>query len=436
MDNLYFNLGIIFILILINGVFSMSEMSVVSSTKARLQKLVFERRLGAKAALRLHEEPTHFLSTVQVGITAVGILSGAFGEEALQIPIQKILLQTPALAPYSETLALIATVTLITYFSVVLGELVPKRLALQNPEGIASTIAKPMQALALIFSPIVWLLSISSRLLLIALRLDRTKDTAVTNEEIRLMMEMGSESGVFHADESQMVNNVMKLDDVRVRAIMVPRQDIYLIDSLEPLDQQRKKIEDSPYSQIIVCQGGFEKVLGVLNCRDLLKTVLVKFEFNIESVLKPPVYVQETMTITRLLKHFRETCSDLAIIVDEYGDIEGLVTITDLLTAIVGELPAISADSAFEIVERADGSWLVDGDMSIMQFRSEVGIKAEFPGEINNDFHTLAGMILFQLQKLPHAGESCLVEDWKFEVIDMDGTRIDKVLAIPLKSET
>lgn len=242
MENLYFNLGIIFVLILINGVFSMSEMSVVSSTKARLQKLVSERRFGAKAALKLHEEPTHFLSTVQVGITAVGILSGTFGEEALQLPIQKVLLQTPAFAPYSETLSLIATVTLITYFSVVLGELVPKSLALQNPEGIASTIAKPMQALALIFNPIVWLLSISSRLLVIALRLDRTKDTTVTNEEIRIMMEMGSEAGVFHADESQMVNNVMKLDDVRVRAIMVPRQEIYVIDSLEPVDQQRKRI--------------------------------------------------------------------------------------------------------------------------------------------------------------------------------------------------
>jgi putative hemolysin len=435
MENIYFNLGIIFVLILINGVFSMSEMSVVSSTKARLQKLISERRLGAKAALKLHEDPSHFLSTVQVGITAVGILSGAFGEEALQTPIQQALSKTPALAPYSETLALIATVTLITYFSVVLGELVPKRLALQNPEGIASTIAKPMRALALIFSPIVWLLSASSRLLLKLLRLDRSKELTVTNEEIRIMMEMGSEAGVFHADESQMVNNVMKLDDVRVRAIMMPRKEIYVIDSLEPNNQQRKKIEDSPYSQIIVCKGGFEQVLGILNCRDLLKSVLANPVINIEAILKPPVYVQETMTLTHLLKHFRETRSDLAIIVDEYGDIEGLVTVTDLLTAIVGELPDITADSAFEIVQRTDGSWLVDGDMSIAQFKLEVAIKTEFSGESNTDFHTLAGMILFHLQKLPHTGEICLVEGWKFEVIDMDGARIDKVLAIPLKSQ-
>lgn len=435
MENLYFNLGIIFILILINGVFSMSEMSVVSSTKVRLQKLVSERRLGANTALKLHEEPSHFLSSVQVGITAVGILSGAFGEDALQKPIQQVLGQFPALSPYAQTLALIATVTIITYFSVVLGELVPKRLALQNPEGIACSIAKPMRSLALIFSPIVWLLSASSRLLLKLLRLDRIQESTVTNEEIRLMMEMGSEAGVFHSDESQMVNNVMKLDDVRVRAIMVPRQEIYVIDILEPIDQQRKRIEESPYSKIIVCKGGFEQVLGTLNCRDLLKTVLVKFEFNIETVLKQPVYVQETMTLTRLLKHFRETSSDLAIIVDEYGDIEGLVTVTDLLTAIVGELPAISAESAFEFVERPDGSWLVDGDMSINQFRAEAGIKAELPGETNNDFHTLAGMVLFQLQRLPKAGESCFIEGWRFEVIDMDGMRIDKLLIIRLKSE-
>ncbi len=413
----------------------MSEMSVVSSTKARLQKLVSERRLGAKAALKLHEEPTHFLSTVQVGITAVGILSGAFGEDALQTPIQQTLAQTSTLAPYAETLALIATVTIITYFSVVLGELVPKRLALQNPEGIASTIAKPMHGLALLFSPIVWVLSISSRLLLKALKLDRSQEPAVTNEEIRIMMEMGSEAGIFHADESQMVNNVMKLDDMRVRAIMVPRKEIYVIDTLEPIDHQRKIIQDSPYSQIIVCKGGFEHILGILYCRDLLKSLLINAEINIEAVLKPAVYVQETMTLTRLLKHFRESRSDLAIIVDEYGDIEGLATATDLLTAIVGNLPVFSADSAFELVQRTDGSWLVDGDMSIIQFRSEASIKTEFPGEADNGFHTLAGMILFHLQRLPHTGEICSVENWTFEVIDMDGARIDKVLATPFPSQ-
>lgn len=435
MENLYFNMGIIFVLILLNGVFSMSEMSVVSSTKARLQKLVSEKRLGAKAALKLHEEPTHFLSTVQVGITAVGILSGAFGEEALEEPIQHLLAQMPVLEPYANTLALIATVTLITYFSVVLGELVPKRLALQNPEGIASAIAKPMQGLSLLFSPLVWLLSASSRLLLKLLRLDRVKEETVTDEEIRIMMEMGSEAGVFHAEESQLVSNVMKLDAVRIGAVMIPRKEIYLIDTLLPWEQQRQKIIDSPYSQVVICKGGFEQILGMLNCRDLLKAVLSNPEFNLEAKLRPAVYVQETMTLTQLLKHFRETRTDIALIVDEYGDIQGLVTATDLLTAIVGELPAISADQNYEILQRTDGSWLMDGDVPIPQLKSSLGIKLQFPGEAGQDFHTLAGMLLFNFQKIPHAGDNCLIDGWKFEVMDMDSNRIDKVLVVPPQKE-
>lgn len=435
MENFYANLGILLVLILINGLFSMSEMSVVSSTKARLQKRVFERRLGAKAAYALHEEPTHFLSTVQVGITVVGILCGAFGGEALQTPIAEILARMPGLSAYSETLALIATVALITYFSVVLGELVPKRLALQNPEAIASAIARPMQVLALMVSPLVWLLSASSRLLLTVFGMDRVRDNMVTDEEIRIMMEMGSEAGVFHADESQLVNNVMKLDALPVRAIMVPRKKIYLIDLTEPPEQQRMKIENSPYSRIVVCKGGFDRVLGYVNCRDLLKALLANPDFQLEASLKPLSYVQETMTLTQLLKQFRETRSDLSLVVDEYGDIEGLLTATDLLTAIVGELPAVRENQPFECVQRSDGSWLVDGDMPVSLLKTTLGIKQTFPGETGNHYHTLAGMMLFNLQKLPHTGDSCLISDGRFEVVDMDGSRIDKVLIVPARVE-
>jgi len=436
MEDFYANIGLIFLLILINGVFSMSEMSVVSSTKARLQKLISERRLGAKAALALHEKPTHFLSTVQVGITAVGILSGAFGEEVLRTPLYQELLKIPLLAPHAETLALILTVTIITYFSVVLGELVPKRLALQNPEGIAATIAKPMQGLALLVSPLVWLLSASSHFLLRLLRLHRTQETTVTDEEIRIMMEMGSESGVFHADESQLVSNVMKMDEVRIRAIMVPRQEIYMIDSLEKPDKQRSKIEQCPYNKIVVCRGGFENVLGILHCGDLLKTMLGNPEFNIEKELRPPFYVQESMRLTHLLSHFREARSDLALIVDEYGDIEGLVTVMDILTAIVGELPSVSPEYSFEVTQRSDGSWLIDGHISIAQLKSTIGMNGQFPGESSKAYHTLAGMILFNLERLPQLAEIYETDDWRFEIVDMDGTRIDKILVSPnLKSQ-
>jgi len=428
MEDFYLNIGLILLLILINGVFSMSEMSVVSSTKARLQKLIAERRLGAKAALALHEKPTHFLSTVQVGITAVGILSGALGEDVLRTPLHKEILKIPMLAPHADILALILTVTIITYFSVVIGELVPKRLALQNPEGIAATIAKPMQGLALVVSPLVWLLSASSHFLLRLLRLRRTQETTVTDEEIRIMMEMGAESGVFHASESQLVNNVMKLDEMRVAAIMIPRQEIFMIDSLEDANKLRRKVEDCPYTQIVVCRAGFENVLGILHCGNLLKKMLSNPEFNIEKGLRPPLYVQESMMLTHLLSHFREARSDLALVVNEYGDIEGLVTLMDVLTAIVGELPGIFPESTFEVTQRADGSWLMDGNLPISQLKSAIGMTGQFPGESANAYHTLAGMILSYLERLPHVADSCEIEGWRFEIVDLDGSRIDKVL--------
>jgi putative hemolysin len=428
MEDFYPNIVLILLLILINGIFSMSEMSVVSSTKARLQKLIAEKRLGAKAALTLHEEPTRFLSTLQVGITAVGILSGALGEEVIRTPLYQEISQMPLLAPYAETLALILTVTIITYFSVVLGELVPKRLALQNPENIAATIAKPMQMLAYLLTPLVWLLSASSHLLLRLLRLHHTQKAFVTDEEIRIMMEMGSESGVFHANESQLVNNVMKLDEMRIGAIMVPRQEIFMIDSQEDTDKLRRKIEDCPYTQIVVCRGGFENVLGILHCGDLLKAMLRNPEFNIEKGLRPPFYVQESMMLTHLLNHFREARSDLALIVNEYGDIEGLVTLMNILTAIVGELPSISLESTFDVAQRTDGSWLVDGNLPISQLKPIIGMTGQFPGELTNAYHTLAGLILFYLERLPHLADSCEIEGWKFEIVDLDGSHIDKIL--------
>jgi putative hemolysin len=437
MDDIYISISLILILIFINGIFSMSEMSVVSSTKARLQKLIAEKRLGAKAALKLHEEPNNFLSTVQVGITAVGILSGALGEDMLRMPLYNLINQVTWLAAYAETLALILTVTLITYFSVVLGELVPKRIALQNPEGIAVMVAKPMQTLSFLFTPLVWLLSASSHFLLKILRLDKTGDNAVSDEEIRILMEMGSESGVFHAAESLLVHNVMKLDEIRVGAIMVPRQEIFMIDiNSEDTTQLRHQIENSPYSQIVVCRGGFENVIGILHCGDLLKKSMGQADFDINKGLRPANYVQESMMLTHLLNHFRESRTDLALIVDEYGDIEGLVTLMDVLTAIVGYLPSTAAESNFAVAQRPDGSWLVDACLPISHLKTLIGMTGQFPGETEATYHTLAGMILFTLERLPQLADICMVGQCKFEIVDMDGSRIDKVLVSVLPEET
>lgn len=427
---------LIVILILINGIFAMSEMSLVSSGKARLQKLVDERRTGAKAALKLHQEPSRFLSTIQVGITSVGILSGLLGEDGLVMPLSQKLAQFPLLVPHAETFARVLTVILITYFSVVVGELVPKRLALLHPERIATVVAQPMNGLAIIASPLVWLLSSSSNLLLRLMRAHRPPQTTVTNEEIKLLMEIGSESGVFHASEGTLVANVLRLDEQRVGAIMTPRKDIFAIDLAEGDSEAREKIADCPYSRAVICRNGLENVLGILHRSDLLKTVMNGGEFDIASSLRPSLYVPDSMTLAHLLEFFREIRGDFALIVNEYGDLEGLVTLSDVLKAIVGDLPSIESEWDPDVVQREDGSWLVDGGLSIKRLKTVIGMNTYFPGEASNVYNTVGGFILFQLEQIPRVADNFTYDDWTFEVVDIDGIRIDKVLITPKPKES
>lgn len=422
------DITLILILIVLNGIFAMSEMAVVSSRKARLQKLVAERRLGAMAALKLHNEPAHFLSTVQVGITSVGILSGALGEAALTEPLHRQLSQLPNLAPYADIIALVLTVVLITYFSVVVGELVPKRLALLRPESIAVVIARPMNGLAVIASPVVWLLSSSSNLLLRILGAHRPRQASVTDEEIKLLMEIGSETGVFHAGESKLVANVMKLDEQRVGAIMTPRTEIFYIDLAEQDSEVRNEIANSSYSRIVICRNGLDNVLGILHRSDLVKMVMSGAEFSIETTLRPPLYVQDSMTLVHLLEYFREMRADFTLIVNEYGDVEGLVALSDILAAIVGDFPTAESELEPDIVQRDDGSWLVDGGLPITRLKSVIGINGRFPGESTNIYNTISGFILFNLERFPREGDHFEYGDWRFEVVDMDGMKIDKVL--------
>jgi putative hemolysin len=425
------NIGLILVLILINGIFAMSEMSLASSRKARLQKLADERRAGAKMALQLHQEPSRFLSTIQVGITSVGILSGALGEDALTVPLHQQLSKFPLIAPYADGLALVLTVVLITYFSVVVGELVPKRLALLRPESIAVIVSRPINGLAVIASPLVWLLSASGNLLLRIMGAHRPPQATVTNEEIKMLMELGSETGVFHASEGHLVANVLRLDEHRVGAIMMPRNSIYLIDMDDEETAIRDKIAGCPYSRAVVCRNGLENVLGILRRSDLLKTVMAGAEFNIEETLRPPLYVPDSMTLTQLLEFFREVRADFALIVNEYGEMEGLVTLSDVLKAIVGDMPGVKPDSEPDVVQRDDGSWLVDGGLSISRLKSVIGMNGHFPGETDHTFNTVGGFILFYLEKIPHVADKVEYGDWYFEVMDIDGTRIDKVLVAP-----
>jgi len=409
----------------------MSEMSLISSGKARLQKLVDERKPGANSALKLHQEPTRFLSTIQVGITAVAILNGVLGEDALVTPIHQELAKIPLLATHAEIYARVLTVVLITYFSVVIGELVPKRLALLRPENIAVFVARPVNILAFIASPLVWLLSSSCGLLLTLMRANRQPQTTVTNEEIKLLMEIGSESGVFHASEGTLVANVLRLDEQRVGAIMTPRKDIYAIDITENVDEVKHKIAECPYARAVICRDGLENVLGILHRSDLLKSVMGGGEFQISKTIRPPLYVPDSMTLAHLLEFFREMRADFALIVNEYGDTEGLVTLSDVLGAIVGDLPSVDSELDPDVVQREDGSWLVDGGLSIKRMKTVIGMNAYLPGEANNAYNTIGGFILYQLEKMPRVADNFAYADWYFEVVDIDGIRIDKVLITP-----
>ena len=425
------DLLLIVLLILLNGVFAMSEMAVVSSRKARLQNLSDDGSLGAEAALKLHQEPSSFLSTIQVGITLVGILSGAIGEAALADPLSEWFGSIPLLQPYARGMALTITVVTLTYFSVVVGELVPKRLALLAPEGIASLISRPMMILARITHPLVVVLSGSSALVLRVLGARRREEPPVTDDEIKVLMEQGAEAGVFHESEQEIVSNVLRLDEQRISAIMTPRRDMVVVDLEEEEASCWQTIVDTPFSRLVVCRDGLEHVIGVLQKSDLLKAALPGGGVTIsdlEDFLRPPLYVPESVTTQQLLESFRRARLQFALIVDEYGDVQGLVTLTDVLAAIVGELSVPEAPEDRDMLQREDGSWLVDGDVGIERVKSVLDIGDDLPGEEEHSFNTIGGFIMHVLGRIPMATDHFVAAGWRFEVMDMDRNRVDKVL--------
>ncbi|MBL0284304.1 MAG: HlyC/CorC family transporter [Zoogloea sp.] len=422
---------LILLLILLNGVFAMSEIAVVSSRKSRLQNLADDGSLGAEAALSLHHEPSSFLSTIQVGITLVGILSGAIGEAAVADPLAAWIARIPVLEPYAKAVALTITVIGLTYFSVVVGELVPKRLALLAPEGIASLMARPMMILARVTHPLVVVLSGSCSMILRLLGARRKDEPPVTDDEIKVLMEQGAEAGVFHESEQEIVSNVLRLDEQRISAIMTPRRDMFVIDLDEDEAGVWQRIIETSFSRLVVCRGGLEQVLGVLQTGDLLKKALPGGHVtlaDIEALLRPPLYVPESVTTQQLLESFRRARLQFALIIDEYGDVQGLVTLTDVLAAIVGELSVPEAPEDRDMLQREDGSWLVDGDVGIERLKSVLDIGDDLPGEDEHSFNTLGGFIMHVLGRIPAPTDHFEAAGWRFEVMDMDRNRVDKVL--------
>jgi len=420
--------ALLLFLIVLNGVLAMSEIAVVSSRKARLQKLADDDSPGAASALALHSEPSTFLSTIQVGITSVGILSGAIGETAMADPLTLWLAGLGLNDDYARGIAMTVVVVGLTYFSVVIGELVPKQLGLLAPEKIASMIAPPMNLLARIARPLVWLLSASSSFLLKIMGASDKEESSVTNEEIKVMMELGAETGVFHESEQAIVSNVLRLDEQRIGEIMTHRNDIYVLDLDQPEAEVRQCIAESTHTRIVVCRDGLDHIVGILRTADILKDALAGKPLAIEQALRPALYVPEGVSTTRLLENFRKARQQCALIVDEYGELQGLVTLTDVLTSIVGELPTSDIAEEQDIVIREDGSWLVDGSVTIERLKSALEFNADLPGEEENAFNTLGGFVMYTLGRVPAISDHFESSGYRFEVVDMDKNRVDKVL--------
>jgi putative hemolysin len=421
----------IVLLIIVNGVFVTAEMAVVSSRKPRLQQFANEGRGGAQTALELANHPDRFLATVQIGITLIAILTGAVGERTLTERLSSRLLEVSWLASYSETIAFAIVVVAITYVSLVIGELVPKRLALYNPERIASAMASLMNFFSRLGSPAIALISGSTRVVMGVLRFHPPEAPPVTEEEIKVMMEQGTEAGVFEEAEHDIVKSIFKLGDRGVSALMRPRRDVVWLDLDDPFVENQKKLASSLYSRFPVGQGSLDNVLGIVQTKDLLTRCLAGAKMDLKENLRPPLFVPEGLPALRLLEMFKKSRTHMALVVDEYGGVEGLVTLNDILEDLVGDVASVDMPEERQVYQRPDGSWLIDGKLQIDDLK-EVLKLSKLPDEESGSYQTLGGLVMLQVGRVPVTGDTFETEGYKFEVVDMDGKRVDKVLVTKL----
>jgi putative hemolysin len=421
---------VIFLLILANGVFAMSEIAVVAAKKVRLQQRAEDGDERARTALALAHDPSQFLATVQIGITMVGVLAGAYGgatiAEQLAVPIATL---APQLAPYAGGLALALVVGVITVLSLIVGELVPKRIGLNNPEAIASWVARPMMVLSRIGGPVVTVLTASTNLVLRVFGIKGASEPNLTEDEIKALISQGAETGAVGATEENIVQRVFQLGDQRVAAIMTPRPDIEWIDVEASEEELREFLASHAHTQFVVCHGGLDEVLGIVRSADLLPMAFKGVNIDLRALTREALFVPDSMPAVQLLESFRGSHKHVALVMDEYGAVEGLVTVTDLLTAIVGDLPADAAEAMGEFVARADGSWLVDGSAAMEEVTAHFGLDP-LPESEAGAYHTIGGFVMARLGRVPKAADQFEWGGMRFEVIDMDGRRIDKVLVM------
>ncbi len=431
MASIIFEVLFILLLVVANGVFAMSEMAVVSARKVRLQQWANEGNNNARTALELANAPTRFLSTVQVGITLIGILAGALGGATIAKKLALLVSQIRLLAPYSQAIGLGIVVVSITYLSLIIGELVPKRVALNNPERIAATIATPMRALSALASPVVHLLSTSTEVALRLLGIKPSLEPQVTEEEIRVLIKQGTEAGTFEVAEQDMVQRVFRLGDRQVSGLMTPRLEIVWLDLEDLAENNRHKMTHSAHSRFPVCQGGLDNVIGVVQVKDLLARSLAGEVIDLTAALQTPLFVPESMPALNVLELFKQSGTHTALVVDEYGVVQGLVTLNDILEAIVGDIPSVDELAEPQVVQREDGSWLLDGLLPVEDFFELFNIQA-LADEQRGNYQTLGGFVTSHLGRIPAAADHFEWRKLRFEVMDMDGNRVDKVLIMPI----
>ncbi|WGV24444.1 hemolysin family protein [Halotia branconii] len=434
MSSITFEILIILVLIIANGIFSMSEMAVVSARKVRLQQLANQGDAKARVALKLAESPNHFLSTIQIGISLIGILTGAFGGATIASRLAVYVRLVPFLAPYSEPLSFGIVVLIITYLSLIIGELVPKRLALNNPERIAAIVAIPMRALATLASPAVHLLSTSTDVIVLMLGITPSTEPQVTEEEIKILIEQGTEAGTFEEAEQDMVERVFRLGDRPANSFMTPRPDIVWLDLDDSPEENREKMAESSYSRYPVCQGGLDNVLGVIPVTDLLTQSFRGETLDLTIGLRQPVFVPESTRGLKVLEMFKQTITHIALVVDEYGVIQGLITLNDIMSEIVGDVPAEPGQDEPQAVQREDGSWLVDGMLAVEEF-FELFEMEDWESDERGSYQTLGGFVITHLGRIPAAADHFEWQGMRIEVMDMDGNRVDKVLVVPAPSQ-
>ena len=430
MSGVALQIAVIVVLALLNGLLAMSETAMVSSRKARLKERAEAGDRGARAALRLAESPNRFLSTVQIGISLVGVLAGAFGGATLAQPLADALRAVPALAPYAGPVAFGTVVVAITYLSLIIGELVPKRLALSGAEAVASRVAGPMRLLSAITAPAVWFLSVSTEGVLRLLGAHRTGAPPVSEQEVEILMEEGAQAGVFEEEERDLVRRALRLDDRPVRELMTPRPNVVWLDADDPPEEILRRARDVGHSFFPVARGDLDDLLGIASVKeDWARQASGKNADLLDSLQRSPL-VPEGAPATSALEAFKRSGLPVSLVIDERGHIEGLVTLTDVLEALIGEVPDEDEPAEAAIVRREDGSLMVDGLLGANELRERLGL-GELPREEEADYHTVGGMVMDNLGRVPATGDRFDWEGYTFEVLDMDGRRVDKVLITP-----